>query len=409
MRSRSCSAHSRCCPRTHRRTAEASWCAPPFAAPARATAFEAVTRAVTDGRYTVDRTLVRADLGRLREDFVFEVAASAAVDRAGAAGRLRHRGVHRPGPHRGPLRRAGDPARRLKARLAHRVLSSRYRARVRRFRRDLSHPMVCGAAVRGNPRSPTNRGGTCRCRRKTAAPRKQSRVSSKASRARSRRSPARSPDAMTSTARAQAQQDKAEAQRNAAQKEAEAESARAAAKTAEERQRPSSSKPLEQPKTRRPFGGRSRLSRHRPASAAFRASASSLRAVDGPACDWRRGMRCVRTSGISSAPWQARRAGRRGDDFAIPDQNRCRCGYPLSMSSESTVGGVNPREVGVYLTAAPSTIRSTVGSALAHSVCSTATARKAGPRSSERRRLARDTPPVELEGDRRERRGRAQD
>jgi len=35
--------------------------------------FEAVTRAVTDGRYTVDRSLVRSDIGRLREDFVFVV------------------------------------------------------------------------------------------------------------------------------------------------------------------------------------------------------------------------------------------------------------------------------------------------------------------------------------------------
>lgn len=35
--------------------------------------FEAVTRAVTDGRYTVDRALLRADRGRLLEDFVFEV------------------------------------------------------------------------------------------------------------------------------------------------------------------------------------------------------------------------------------------------------------------------------------------------------------------------------------------------
>jgi hypothetical protein len=35
--------------------------------------FEAVTRAVSDGRYVVDRSLVRPDLGRLREDFVFVV------------------------------------------------------------------------------------------------------------------------------------------------------------------------------------------------------------------------------------------------------------------------------------------------------------------------------------------------
>jgi hypothetical protein len=32
-----------------------------------------VTRAVSDGRYTVDRTLVREDRGRLLEDFVFIV------------------------------------------------------------------------------------------------------------------------------------------------------------------------------------------------------------------------------------------------------------------------------------------------------------------------------------------------
>ncbi|MBB5164580.1 hypothetical protein [Mycobacterium sp. AZCC_0083] len=32
-----------------------------------------MTRAVADGRYTVDRTLLRADRGRLVEDFVFEI------------------------------------------------------------------------------------------------------------------------------------------------------------------------------------------------------------------------------------------------------------------------------------------------------------------------------------------------
>ena len=35
--------------------------------------FEAVTRAVSDGRYVVDRSLVRSDRGRLLEDFVFVV------------------------------------------------------------------------------------------------------------------------------------------------------------------------------------------------------------------------------------------------------------------------------------------------------------------------------------------------
>jgi hypothetical protein len=44
-----------------------------FRGPGARDGFEAVTRAVTDGRNTVDRSLVRSDLGRLREDFVFVV------------------------------------------------------------------------------------------------------------------------------------------------------------------------------------------------------------------------------------------------------------------------------------------------------------------------------------------------
>jgi len=44
-----------------------------FRGPGARDGFEAVTRAVSDGRYTVDRSLVRPDLGRLREDFVFVV------------------------------------------------------------------------------------------------------------------------------------------------------------------------------------------------------------------------------------------------------------------------------------------------------------------------------------------------
>ena len=44
-----------------------------FRGPGARDGFEAVTRAVTDGRYAVDRSLVRADLGRLLEDFVFQV------------------------------------------------------------------------------------------------------------------------------------------------------------------------------------------------------------------------------------------------------------------------------------------------------------------------------------------------
>ena len=44
-----------------------------FRGPGARDGFEAVTRAVTEGRYTVDRALVRTDRGRLLEDFVFEV------------------------------------------------------------------------------------------------------------------------------------------------------------------------------------------------------------------------------------------------------------------------------------------------------------------------------------------------
>ena len=44
-----------------------------FRGPGARDGFEAVTRAVSDGRYTVDRSLLRSDLGRLREDFVFVV------------------------------------------------------------------------------------------------------------------------------------------------------------------------------------------------------------------------------------------------------------------------------------------------------------------------------------------------
>lgn len=44
-----------------------------FRGPGARDAFEAVTRAVTGDRFTVDRTLLAADRGRLLEDFVFEV------------------------------------------------------------------------------------------------------------------------------------------------------------------------------------------------------------------------------------------------------------------------------------------------------------------------------------------------
>jgi hypothetical protein len=49
----------------------------PFRGPGARDAFEAVTRAVTDGRFTVDRASVRPDRGRLLEDFVFEIGVGA--------------------------------------------------------------------------------------------------------------------------------------------------------------------------------------------------------------------------------------------------------------------------------------------------------------------------------------------
>ena len=44
-----------------------------FEGPGARDGFEAVTRAVTDGRYTVDRALARPDRGRLLQSFVFQV------------------------------------------------------------------------------------------------------------------------------------------------------------------------------------------------------------------------------------------------------------------------------------------------------------------------------------------------
>ena len=44
-----------------------------FRGPGARDGFEAVTRGVTEGRYIVDRSLLRADRGRLLEDFVFQV------------------------------------------------------------------------------------------------------------------------------------------------------------------------------------------------------------------------------------------------------------------------------------------------------------------------------------------------
>ena len=45
-----------------------------FAGPGARDGFEAVTRAYTDGRYTVDPALARPDRGRLLQNFVFQVS-----------------------------------------------------------------------------------------------------------------------------------------------------------------------------------------------------------------------------------------------------------------------------------------------------------------------------------------------
>jgi hypothetical protein len=46
----------------------------PFQGPGARDGFEAVTRAVTDGRYTVDLALMRRDRGRLLQNFVFQIS-----------------------------------------------------------------------------------------------------------------------------------------------------------------------------------------------------------------------------------------------------------------------------------------------------------------------------------------------
>jgi hypothetical protein len=45
-----------------------------FRGPGARDGFEVVTRGVTEGRYTVDRSMLRSDRGRLLEDFVFELS-----------------------------------------------------------------------------------------------------------------------------------------------------------------------------------------------------------------------------------------------------------------------------------------------------------------------------------------------
>ena len=96
----------------------------PFRGPGARDGFEAVTRAVSDDRYIVDRSLVRSDRGRLLEDFVFVLSVG---DRAVTV-LLRDGFVTDEfidlarAENRTPEQEAGLDA--LKARLADRVLSS---------------------------------------------------------------------------------------------------------------------------------------------------------------------------------------------------------------------------------------------------------------------------------------------
>ena len=75
-----------------------------------------MTRAVSDGRYEVDPSLARPELGRPRERFVFELRYRDRTVTLVLREGLRHRGVHRPRPQGGPLGRRGGAARPAEAR-----------------------------------------------------------------------------------------------------------------------------------------------------------------------------------------------------------------------------------------------------------------------------------------------------
>ncbi len=72
-RSRCCSGHSAPCPPITRRNVDPSLFATAFDEPGARDGLEAVTRAVTDGRYTIDPALVRPDRGHILQGFVFQV------------------------------------------------------------------------------------------------------------------------------------------------------------------------------------------------------------------------------------------------------------------------------------------------------------------------------------------------
>ncbi len=96
-----------------------------FRGPGARDGFEAVTRAVSDDRYTVDRSLVRSDRGELLEDFVFVLSLG---DREVTVllrdGFVTHGFIELArAPHRTIEQESQLEA--LKARLAYRVLSGR--------------------------------------------------------------------------------------------------------------------------------------------------------------------------------------------------------------------------------------------------------------------------------------------
>src|ERR1700722_16312897 len=97
---------------------------PAFQGPGARDGFEAVTRAVTDRRYTIDPALARPDRGRLLQSFVFQIA----IGGRAATLLLRHGFVTGEfiAPARKPDRTQGEetPLDGLKAQLAQRVLAA---------------------------------------------------------------------------------------------------------------------------------------------------------------------------------------------------------------------------------------------------------------------------------------------
>jgi hypothetical protein len=96
-----------------------------FRGPGARDGFEAVTRAVSDDRYVVDRSLVRPDRGRLLEDFVFVLSlGNRDVTVLLRDGFVTHEFIELARAQNRTVEQEGQ-LEALKARLAYKVLSSR--------------------------------------------------------------------------------------------------------------------------------------------------------------------------------------------------------------------------------------------------------------------------------------------